>query len=65
MNIKTLHIPAGGGFDHVSIGTTQPVAPGPGEIIVRPVSSSLDYHDCGVAVPRWGRRSGVSQCPTA
>ena len=48
MSIKTLHIPAGGGFDHVSIGTTQPVAPAAGEITVRLFASSLNYHDYGV-----------------
>lgn len=48
MTIKTVYIPAGGGFDHVSIGTTQPVAPDPGEITVRLRASSLNYHDYGV-----------------
>lgn len=48
MTIKTLYIPAGGGFDHVTVGTTQPVAPGPGEITVRLRASSLNYHDYGV-----------------
>lgn len=48
MSIKTLHIPAGGGFDHVTIGTTQPVAPAAGEITVRLRASSLNYHDYGV-----------------
>lgn len=48
MPIKTIHIPAGGGFDHVSIGTTQPVAPAHGEITVRLRASSLNYHDYGV-----------------
>ncbi|MGY0799017.1 zinc-dependent alcohol dehydrogenase family protein [Lysobacter sp. A286] len=48
MTIKTVFIPAGGGFDHVSIGTTQPVEPGPGEITVRLRASSLNYHDYGV-----------------
>lgn len=44
-DIKTLHIAAGGGFDHVSIGTTAPVEPGPGEISVRLRASSLNFHD--------------------
>ncbi|MGY1424314.1 zinc-dependent alcohol dehydrogenase family protein [Lysobacter sp. A289] len=48
MTIKTVFIPAGGGFDHVTIGTTQPVEPGPGEITVRLRASSLNYHDYGV-----------------
>ena len=48
MTIKTLYIPAGGGFEHVSIESTQPVEPGPGEITVRLRASSLNYHDLGV-----------------
>ena len=48
MSIKTIHIPAGGGFDHVSIDTTRPVAPATGEITVRLRASSLNYHDYGV-----------------
>ena len=48
MTIKTVHIPAGGGFDHVTIGTLQPVAPAHGEITVRLRASSLNYHDYGV-----------------
>lgn len=45
MTIKTLHIPAGGGFDHVSLGSTQAVEPGRGEITVRLRASSLNFHD--------------------
>jgi len=48
MSIKTVYIPAGGGFDHVSIGSTQPVAPRAGEITVRLHASSLNYHDYAV-----------------
>ncbi|MGY0556434.1 zinc-dependent alcohol dehydrogenase family protein [Lysobacter sp. A421] len=48
MTIKTLYIPAGGGFDHVTIATSQAVEPGPGEITVRLRASSLNYHDYGV-----------------
>ena len=44
-DIKTLHIAAGGGFDHVSVGTTAPVEPGPGEISVCLRASSLNFHD--------------------
>lgn len=48
MTIKTLYIPAGGGFDNVTVETTQPIDPGPGEITVRLRASSLNYHDYGV-----------------
>ena len=48
MTIKTVYIPAGGGFDNVSVGTSEPVEPGPGEITVRLRASSLNYHDYGV-----------------
>jgi len=48
MSIKTIHIPAGGGLDHVSIGSTRPVAAGPGDITVRLRASSLNFHDYGV-----------------
>ncbi|QCO66679.1 NAD(P)-dependent alcohol dehydrogenase [Luteimonas yindakuii] len=45
MTIRTLHIPAGGGFEHVTVGSTQPVEPRPGEITVRLRASSLNFHD--------------------
>lgn len=45
MTIKTIYIPAGGGFDHVSIETSQPADPAPGEITVRLRASSLNFHD--------------------
>ena len=45
MTIKTIHIPAGGGFDSVTVETSQPVDPGPGEITVRLRASSLNFHD--------------------
>lgn len=45
MTIKTVYIPAGGGLDHVTVGSTQPVAPGAGEITVRLRASSLNFHD--------------------
>jgi|SRR5690606_29558564 len=48
MTIKTVYIPAGGGFANVRIGTSAPVEPGPGEITVRLRASSLNYHDYGV-----------------
>ena len=48
MTIRTVFIPAGGGFEHVTVETTQAVEPGPGEITVRLRASSLNYHDLGV-----------------
>lgn len=48
MSIKTIFIEAGGGFDTVSVGTTQPRDPEAGEITVRLYASSLNYHDLGV-----------------
>src|SRR5690606_28141576 len=45
MTFKTIYIPAGGGFDHVSIETSQPTEPAPGEITVRLRASSLNFHD--------------------
>lgn len=48
MSIKTMFVEAGGGFDQVSVGTTQPTEPKTGEITVRLRASSLNYHDLGV-----------------
>lgn len=48
MRIKTLYIEAGGGFDTVSLGTSEVLPPQAGEITVRIHASSLNYHDLGV-----------------
>ncbi|MES2627254.1 MAG: NAD(P)-dependent alcohol dehydrogenase [Pseudomonadota bacterium] len=49
MSIKTVYVPAGGGFANVVVGTADyPNAPGPGEITVRIHASSLNYHDLAV-----------------
>lgn len=48
MSIKTIFVEAGGGFDKVSAGTTQPHDPKADEITVRLRASSLNYHDLGV-----------------
>ena len=48
MSVKTVFVEAGGGFENVSVGTTQARDPGPGEITVRLRASSLNYHDLGV-----------------
>ncbi|HLS42191.1 MAG TPA: NAD(P)-dependent alcohol dehydrogenase [Paenalcaligenes sp.] len=48
MSIKTVFLEAGGGFDKVSVGTTEAREPQAGEITVRIRASSLNYHDLGV-----------------
>jgi len=63
MSIKTIYVQAGGGFDNVIVGTSQPKAPGAGEITVRIRASSLNYHDLGVvsgAMPPNERRIPMS-----
>lgn len=45
MNIKTVYVQAGGGFDNVVVGTSESREPKPGEITVRIFASSLNYHD--------------------
>lgn len=63
MSIKTIYVQAGGGFDNVTVGTSQPKAPGAGEITVRIRASSLNYHDLGVvsgAMPPNERRIPMS-----
>jgi NADPH:quinone reductase-like Zn-dependent oxidoreductase len=48
MSIKTIYVQAGGGFDQVFVGSTEPREPVAGEISVRIRASSLNYHDLGV-----------------
>ena len=48
MSIKTLYVEAGGGFDKVSVGSSEAREPQAGEITVRIRASSLNYHDLGV-----------------
>lgn len=48
MSIKTIYVQAGGGFDNVAAGTSEPKEPEAGEITVRLRASSLNYHDLGV-----------------
>lgn len=56
MSIKTVFVAPGGGFEHVSLGTTEARAPGPGEITVRFRASSLNYHDYGIVSGLMGPR---------
>ena len=55
MAIKTVFLAAGGGFDQVSVGSTETTPPGPGQISVRLRASSLNFHDylvvSGVSAP--------------
>lgn len=48
MSIKTIYVQAGGGFENVAVGTSEPKSPAAGEITVRLRASSLNYHDLGV-----------------
>lgn len=45
MGIKTIYVAAGGGYDQVEVGSSEPREPGFGEITVRLYASSLNYHD--------------------
>lgn len=63
MSIKTIYVQAGGGFDTVALGTSEPKAPAADEITVRIRASSLNYHDLGVvsgAMPPSERRIPMS-----
>ena len=48
MSIKTVYVEQGGGFDKVTVGTSQPRSPEAGELTVRIRASSLNFHDLGV-----------------
>lgn len=54
MNVKTLFVQPGGGFDRVVIGESEVRAPQAGEISVRIRASSLNYHDYAVVSGMWG-----------
>lgn len=63
MSIKTIYVGAGGGFDKVVVGASEPKLPEAGEITVRIRASSLNYHDLGVvsgAMPPSERRIPMS-----
>lgn len=63
MTIKTIYLEAGGGFDKIVAGTSEPKAPQAGEITVRLRASSLNFHDLGVvsgAMPLSERRIPMS-----
>ena len=63
MSIKTIYVQAGGGFEQVSVGLSEPRDPAAGEITVRLYASSLNYHDFLVvsgATPPQERRIPMS-----
>ncbi|MDO5667057.1 MAG: NAD(P)-dependent alcohol dehydrogenase [Alcaligenaceae bacterium] len=63
MGIKTIYIPAGGGFERLEIGASDAREPTKGEITVRLYASSLNYHDLLVvsgATPPTERRIPMS-----
>jgi NADPH:quinone reductase and related Zn-dependent oxidoreductases len=53
MNNKAIYVQPGGGFDRVTLGTSDPLPPKPGEITVRIQASSLNYHDYAVVSGMW------------
>jgi len=54
MNVRTLYVQPGGGFDRVVVGESECRAPQAGEISVRIRASSLNYHDYAVVSGMWG-----------
>jgi len=54
MSIKTIVVQPGGGFERVTLASTEPRDPGVGEVSVRLHASSLNYHDYAVVSGAWG-----------
>lgn len=50
---KAIYVQPGGGFDRVTLGTCESIAPKAGEITVRIRASSLNYHDYAVVSGMW------------
>jgi len=50
---KAIYVQPGGGFDRVTPGTCESIAPKAGEITVRIRASSLNYHDYAVVSGMW------------
>jgi len=50
---KAIYVQPGGGFDRVTLGTCESMAPKAGEITVRIRASSLNYHDYAVVSGMW------------
>ncbi|MBN9133345.1 MAG: NAD(P)-dependent alcohol dehydrogenase [Nitrosospira multiformis] len=53
MTNKAIYVQPGGGFDRVTLGTCESIAPKAGEITVRVRASSLNYHDYAVVSGMW------------
>jgi NADPH:quinone reductase-like Zn-dependent oxidoreductase len=54
MTIKTIYVQPGGGFDRVTLGSSESSPPKAGEVTVRIRASSLNYHDYAVVSGMWG-----------
>jgi NADPH:quinone reductase-like Zn-dependent oxidoreductase len=53
MTNKAIYVQPGGGFDRVTLGICESMAPKAGEITVRIRASSLNYHDYAVVSGMW------------
>ncbi|MCI3944102.1 alcohol dehydrogenase [Pseudomonas syringae] len=53
MSNTTIYVQAGGGYDQVSVGESEVLAPKTGEITVRLHANSLNYHDFAVVTGMW------------
>ncbi|KPX26718.1 Zinc-binding dehydrogenase family oxidoreductase [Pseudomonas syringae pv. delphinii] len=53
MSNTTIYVQAGGGYDQVSVGESEVLAPKSGEITVRLHANSLNYHDFAVVTGMW------------
>lgn len=53
MTNKAIYVQPGGGFDRITLGTCESMAPKAGEITVRIRASSLNYHDYAVVSGMW------------
>lgn len=54
MTIRAIYVQPRGGFDRVTLGSSEPSPPKTGEITVRIRASSLNYHDYAVVSGMWG-----------
>jgi NADPH:quinone reductase-like Zn-dependent oxidoreductase len=54
MNNKAIILGVGGGYQNVTVGVSEAIAPLAGEITVRLHANSLNYHDFAVVSGMWG-----------
>ena len=54
MSTQAIYVQPGGGFDQVTLGSSEALPPQAGEITVRIRASSLNYHDYAVVSGAWG-----------